>query len=157
MDFRKQYIKTAVVACIIDADDRVLLARRKVEPFSGQWVMPGGKIDHGEAIIAALHREVHEEVGIEVHVDGLIDVFEHIGVGAGDEHYVILYYRARPQRLALQPDGSECSEACWVPRAELGRFDLPPGARHILGQVFDGAFVTGADAEPGSPESETFG
>ena len=44
--------------------------------MAGQWVMPGGKIDHGESILAALHREVREEVGIEVHVQELIDVLD---------------------------------------------------------------------------------
>ena len=48
MDFKKQSIKTSVVACVIDEQERVLLTRRGIEPFSGQWVMPGGKVDHGE-------------------------------------------------------------------------------------------------------------
>lgn len=157
MDFEKQAIKTAVVACIINAEEQVLLARRKVQPFAGQWVMPGGKIDHGESILAALHREVREEVGIEIHVDGLIDVFEHIGVGRGDEHYVILYYRTHPQSLELLPDGCECSEARWVAQSELGEFDLPPGVQHILAQVFPGYIGKGTQQEPGRPESETFG
>lgn len=157
MDFEKQAIKTAVVGCIIDAEKRVLLARRKVEPFGGQWVMPGGKIEHGESIVAALHREVCEEVGIDIRIDGLIDVFEHIGVGDGDEHYVILYYRAHPLSLELTPDGSECSEARWVPEQLLHDYDLPPGARHILARVFDSYFDEDATEEPGNPASETFG
>uniref|UniRef100_UPI003D05D7CA NUDIX domain-containing protein n=1 Tax=Altererythrobacter sp. TaxID=1872480 RepID=UPI003D05D7CA len=72
MDFHKQSIKTSVVACIIDDSERVLLTRRGIEPFHGQWVMPGGKIDKGETIVEALHREVREEVGLEIHVEGLI-------------------------------------------------------------------------------------
>ena len=73
MEFKKKHVKTAVVACIIDDQERVLLTRRCIEPFCDDWVMPGGKIDHGEAILAALHREVEEEVGIKVQVEGLID------------------------------------------------------------------------------------
>ena len=137
MEFSKQnHIKTSVVACVIDADDRVLLTRRCIHPFCGQWVMPGGKIDHGESILAALHREVAEEVGIEVRAEGLIDVFEHVGVGERNDHFIILYYRASPLTLDLQPNGDECTEACWVEKDSLLRLALPPGCRHILGRVF---------------------
>ncbi len=136
MDFKKQTIKTSVVACIVDARDRVLLTRRCIEPFCSQWVMPGGKIDHGEAILAALHREVREEVALDIHVEGLIDVFEHIGIGSGNDHYVILYYRCSPGSNRVVPNGRECTDAVWAPKGRLPGMDLPPGCRHILARVF---------------------
>ena len=136
MEFRKQAIKTSVVACVVDATDRVLLTRRSVEPFHGLWVMPGGKIDHGEPILAALHREVREEVGIEVRVEGLLDAYEHIGVGESGDHFVILYYRAAPLSLELRPDGVECDEALWAEPASLPQRPLAPGARHVLSRLF---------------------
>lgn len=154
MEFRKQHIKTSVVACIVDSQERVLLTRRCVDPFCGQWVMPGGKIDHGESILAALHREVREEVGIEIHVEGLIDVFEHVKVGDNDDHFVILYYRAAPVSGELTPDGSECTEAVWMPKGRLPSLDLPPGARHILTRLFPDLPWTGEPhaAAPCSPD-----
>jgi len=136
MDFAKQAIKTSVVACIIDDRQRVLLTRRCIEPFCSQWVMPGGKIDHGEAILAALHREVREEVGLEVRVENLIDVYEHLGIGARNDHYVILYYRCTPTSFSLRPNGEECTEALWAPAERLPGMELPPGCRHVLAQVF---------------------
>jgi len=136
MEFTKQAIKTSVVACIIDRQQRVLLTRRCIEPFCSQWVMPGGKIDHGEAIGAALHREVREEVGLEVQIEGLIDVFEHLAVGSRGDHYVILYYRCTPTSFELHPNGEECTEALWVPAPSLPKMSLPPGCRHILAKVF---------------------
>jgi 8-oxo-dGTP diphosphatase len=136
MEFRKQAIKTSVVACVVDAADRVLLTRRSVEPFHGLWVMPGGKIDHGEPILQALHREVREEVGIEVRVEGLLDAYEHIGIGEAGDHFVILYYRAAPLSLELRPDGVECDEALWAESASLPQRPLAPGARHVLSRLF---------------------
>jgi 8-oxo-dGTP diphosphatase len=129
-------IKTSVVACIIASDDRVLLTRRSVHPFHGLWIMPGGKIEHGEGILPALHREVQEEVGIEIAVEGLIDVYEHVANGESHDHFVILYYRATPLSLALRPDGIECNEAIWCAAAELPEYDLAPGTRYILGKIF---------------------
>jgi len=136
MDFAKQSIKTSVVACIVDDQERTLLTRRCIEPFCTQWVMPGGKIDHGEAILAALHREVQEEVGLEIIAGGLIDVFEHIGIGERNDHYVILYYRCRPRTLTPRPNGKECTEAIWAPKGDLPALNLPPGCRFILARVF---------------------
>lgn len=149
MEFSKQHIKTSVVACIIDGGDHVLLTRRCIEPFCGLWVMPGGKIDHGEPLLAALHREVREEVGLEVHVEGLVDVYEHVAVGPRNDHYVILYYRARPVGRELCPNGTEVTEARWVPTAELCRYHMTPGTRHVLAQIFPGCLT-----DPGQPEDE---
>ena len=132
MDFSKKAIKTSVVACILDEQQRVLLTLRSIEPFLGQWVLPGGKIDHGEGMLQALHREVREEVGIEIHIEKLIDVFEHIGVGEQNDHFVILYYRARPHSIELSPNPEECSEAGWFSSSELKKLKLPAGARHVL-------------------------
>ena len=153
MDYRKQAIKTSVVACIVDEQQRVLLTRRCIEPFCSQWVMPGGKIDHGEAILAALHREVWEEVGLKVRVEGLIDVFEHLDVGSRNDHYVILYYRCSPESNRVIPNGEECTEALWAPRDRLAGMDLPPGCRHILARVFPD-LPWGPVAVPEQPETE---
>lgn len=153
MDFTKQAIKTSVVACIIDKNQQVLLTRRCIEPFCSQWVMPGGKIDHGEGIVAALHREVREEVGLEIQVEGLIDVYEHLSIGSANDHYVILYYRCAPTSFNLAPNGTECTEALWFAAEQLPALPLPPGGRHILAQVFP-QLNWGETPEPEDPANE---
>jgi 8-oxo-dGTP diphosphatase len=134
--YRKQHIVTSVVAVIVDEQERVVLTRRGVPPFLGQWVMPGGKIALGEPMRTALRREVREEVGIDVAVGVLVDVFEQLVPGADNDHHVILYYRCRPSRPDLTPNPAEVAEARWVPRGELGRYDMPEGTRHVLGRLF---------------------
>ncbi len=149
MDFKKQHIKTSVVACIIDKKERVLLTQRCIEPFCDQWVMPGGKIDHGESILDALHREVREEVGLEIQIDRLIDVYEHVGVGHKNDHYVILYYRAHPSSGSVKINTDEVTRAAWVPPEQLNQVSMTPGTRHILAQVFPSCLI-----DPGVPEDE---
>jgi len=134
--YRKQHVVTSVVAVIVDEQERVVLTRRGVPPFLGQWVMPGGKIGLGEPIHSALRREVREEIGIDVAIGVLVDVFEHVAPGADNDHHVILYYRCRPSRPELTPNPAEVAEASWVPRGELGRYDMPEGTRHVLTRLF---------------------
>ena len=136
--YRKQHVVTSVVAVIVDDAERVLLTRRAIPPFRGLWVMPGGKIDLGEPIVRALHREVREEIGIDVVVGGLVDVFEHLTPGPDNDHFVILYYRCKPAAHGqeLAPNPAEVAEARWVPRAELASYPVPEGTRFILGTLF---------------------
>ena len=134
--YRKQHIVTSVVAAILDQAGRILLTRRAVKPFADLWVMPGGKIGLGEPILSALHREVREEVGIDVKVEALIDVFEHLSPGEENDHHVILYYRCHPSRAEVTPNPAEVAEARWVSRAELPGYAMPEGTRHVLGRLF---------------------
>lgn len=134
--FRKEHIVTSVVAVIIDDQERVLLTKRSIPPFKDMWVMPGGQIDLGEPIISALKREVDEEVGLEVEVGSLIDVFEHLTPGEENCHYIILFYRCRPMDFELAHNPQEVAAATWVPRGELAEYWMPEGTRYILGKVF---------------------
>ncbi len=134
--YRKEHIVTSVVAVIVDDQERVLLTKRKIPPFQNKWVMPGGKIDLGEPILKALHREVMEEVGLEVEVEDLVDVFEHLTPGEENDHFIILYYLCRPRTLAINHNPGEVTEARWVAMAELADYPMPDGTRFILGKIF---------------------
>ncbi len=63
-------LREVVGAAIVDDLDRPtrLLAARRTEPpaLAGGWEFPGGKIDPGETAVQALHREVLEELGVQV-------------------------------------------------------------------------------------------
>ncbi len=62
--------------CVIfDGEARVLLIRRKNEPFKGAYALPGGFVDIGETTEAACRREVLEEAGIVVDRLHLVGVY----------------------------------------------------------------------------------
>lgn len=67
-------MKTVLVAAValVDQDGRILLAQRpQGKAMAGLWEFPGGKVETGELPEAALIRELHEELGIEVCVSCL--------------------------------------------------------------------------------------
>jgi 8-oxo-dGTP diphosphatase len=134
--FKAGHIVTSVVAVILDDENRVLLTKRSIPPFQGEWVMPGGKIDLGEPIVEALKREVWEEVGLEVEVGRLIDVFEHVTPGEDNYHFIIIYYLCTPLYCDVNHNRDEVAEARWVGRDDLGNYKIPAGARFILGKTF---------------------
>lgn len=134
--FKKDHVITSVVAVIINDAGQVLLTRRNIPPFQGEWVMPGGKIDLGEQIVRAIQREVMEEVGLVVEVQNLLDVFEHVTPGEEHYHFVILYYRCHPISNDIVHNDMEVAEASWVSPTELQNYKMPEGTRFILGKMF---------------------
>lgn len=51
---------------VVEHDGKVLLGRRAHEPSRGLWDLPGGFVDEHEHPLAALHRELREETGLEI-------------------------------------------------------------------------------------------
>ena len=76
-------IRPGVSAVIFDAEGRVLLQQRT---DNGNWGIPGGAVEFGESVLAALHREVLEETGLTIEVRRLI------GVYSDPEHHQIVTY-----------------------------------------------------------------
>lgn len=63
----RRIVTRVAVGVLIRDDGRVLLADRPAgKPYAGYWEFPGGKIERGEAVDAALARELHEELGIDI-------------------------------------------------------------------------------------------
>jgi len=86
------------VGALVVREGKVLLAKRRLEQNRGLWSLPGGIVHSGEALKAALARELREECGIEVAVEEIGEVVERIipdAEGRTRCHYVILDYRAR--------------------------------------------------------------
>jgi 8-oxo-dGTP diphosphatase len=89
--------RIAAHAVISDRRGRLLLLRRAAtsEQNPGRWEFPGGRMDPGEGVRAALVREVREETGLEVEPGRLLGAGEqgtaggravHLIFSAGEEH-----------------------------------------------------------------------
>jgi len=98
--------KVAVGTIITAGDDkRIVLVRRAIEPGYGLWVFPGGYVDRGEALTAAAIREAREECGLDVRLDGLVNIYSYAG-----RPMVIVVYTATVLGGELCSD-DECLEA----------------------------------------------
>lgn len=83
------YIGVGVGAIIVNARGRVFMAQRGplANNEHGLWEFPGGAVEFGETLAAALQREITEEYGLQIEVRDLLDVVDHI-LPADGQHWV---------------------------------------------------------------------
>jgi ADP-ribose pyrophosphatase YjhB (NUDIX family) len=105
--------KVAVGTIIKAADDRLVLVRRAIEPGYGLWVFPGGYVDRGEEITSAAVREAREEAGLDVRLDGLVNIYSYPG-----RPLIIIVYAATALSGELCTD-DECLEAALFTPEEI--------------------------------------
>jgi ADP-ribose pyrophosphatase YjhB (NUDIX family) len=83
------------VSAAIFRDAKVLLVRRARSPAKGFYSLPGGRVEFGESLHAALHREVDEETGLKIEIRGLAGWREVLPANGGGGHYLIMSFAAR--------------------------------------------------------------
>jgi 8-oxo-dGTP diphosphatase len=151
------------VGGVVIDQDRALLVRRAREPALGEWTIPGGLLEVGETLTAAVEREIFEETGLIVRVVELIEALERIFSDSGEiapdgsgqlipsasqevsrtlgmrprprYHYVILDYLC--ERVSGEPTiHAEISDLAFVREEELERYALTTAATRVLHKAF---------------------
>src|ERR1700722_20381101 len=88
------YPQLAVSAAIF-RDGKILLVRRAKSPAKGFYSLPGGRVEFGETLHAALHREVAEETALNVEIVALAAGREVMPEPGGGGHYLTMSFAAR--------------------------------------------------------------
>jgi 8-oxo-dGTP diphosphatase len=127
---------TLVVACaLIDADKRVLIARRpEGKSMAGLWEFPGGKVEPGERPEATLIRELHEEIGITVAEPCLAPLT--FASHAYETFHLImpLYVCRRWEGLVIAREGQQLA---WVRVGKLRDYPMPPADIPLIPHLED--------------------
>jgi 8-oxo-dGTP diphosphatase len=125
---RRRYQRIGTYGICIDDEDRVLLVRAsKQSNAPGSWFLPGGGLEHGEAPLDGLRREVAEETGLtidDVSLRGVLSDLWTLPDGA-QLHTVRIVYRIGAWHGELRAEAVGSSDhAEWVPRAALDGLPL---------------------------------
>jgi 8-oxo-dGTP diphosphatase len=127
------------VSAAIFRDGKILLVRRARFPAKGVYSLPGGRVEIGETVHAALHREVKEETALKIEIADLAAWREVLPATAGSGHYVILSFAARWSAGEVVLN-EELDDHKWLAPDALGElkvtkglFDVIQSARRVLG------------------------
>ena len=116
-------------AVVLDTDGRMLVVRKR---RTATFMQPGGKIMPGETAVDALHREVLEELSVEVAASSVRSLGRHVAEAAHEPGHTVdaeLFLVS----LAGQPRAAaEIEEIAWVDPADPGDIDLAPLTEHSV-------------------------
>ena len=141
MNSSREYPERPVVGVggVIVHEGRVVLIKRAYEPLKGHWSLPGGGVEVGETLEAAVAREMLEETGLEVSVGPVIEVFDRI---TRDEqrrvryHYVLVDYLCWSTAGTLRA-GGDVDDAVLAAPADLGRFELTDKTIAVIARALE--------------------
>jgi len=119
------------VSAAIFRDGKILLVRRARSPGRGFYSLPGGRVEFGESLHTALHREVREETGLEIEIVGLAGWREVLPSASGGGHYVIMSFAAR--WAGNEPIlNDEHDDFIWIEPGNFGDLKLTGGLPEVV-------------------------
>lgn len=120
-----------VLAAVVRRGDRYLLCRRPAgKRHGGCWEFPGGKVDPGETSLAAVRRELREELGVEVAVVGP-PRFERRDPGSP---FLLEFVDVE---IRGEPVPTEHEEVRWVAVEDMAALPLAPVDRVFVEEVLE--------------------
>ena len=125
-----------VVACaLIDADNRVLIARRPPhKEMGGLWEFPGGKIEPGETPEASLIRELEEELGI-LTWESCLAPLTFASHAYSEFHLLMPLYVCRKWEGDVQARIHDAIK--WVRAVKLREYEMPPADAPLIPALID--------------------
>jgi 8-oxo-dGTP diphosphatase len=119
---------------VIFRGGKILLVRRARSPAQGFYSLPGGRVEFGESLHTALHREVDEETGLTIEIGGLAGWREVLPAASGGGHYLIMSFAAR--WIAREPVlNHEHDDFKWLAPDALGDLRLTSGLQEVIGSA----------------------
>lgn len=120
---------------LIEHEGKLVLIRRGAAPLAGYWAPPAGYVECGESVPQSVVREAQEECGLEIVLDGLIDVYSQ-----ADVDVLIIAYAAHACGGELRA-GDDASDARLFARDDLPQ-QAPPRDGTATDLWFHGVVTT---------------
>jgi len=138
---KRQYPDHPVVAvgAAVFAGRSVLLVKRGQPPGQDQWSLPGGVVELGENLSAAIERELMEEASVRIRLGGLVGVFDRLDRDSYGElryHYILIDYWGWIVSGRPYP-GSDVKEVRMVPFGQLDEFDASEELKKVIWTAVD--------------------
>ncbi|MGA9043072.1 MAG: NUDIX hydrolase [Terriglobales bacterium] len=127
------------IGAIIIEDARVLLIKRGQPPLLGEWSIPGGMLELGEAVREAAVREAREETGLTVEAGELLGVFDRVirdEQGRVRYHYVLIDFLCLRLSGEVQAAG-DADEARWFTLEEVVKLPLAKDTAEVIRRGFE--------------------
>jgi len=122
------------VSAAIFRERKVLLVRRARSPSKGVYSLPGGRVEFGETLHAAVHREIAEETALQIDIVELAGWREVVPTAEGGGHYVIMSFAAR-WRAGEVVLNEELDDHQWLAPEAIGELRITPGLVDIIGSA----------------------
>ena len=123
-----------VDAVIICKKNSMVLIKRKKDPYKGLWALPGGFVEYGETVESAVLREVKEETGLEIELQGLVGVYSDPERDPRG-HTVTICFLAFKVGGELKAD-TDASDVICIPKNEISKLKLAFDHDLILKDAF---------------------
>lgn len=123
------------VGGLVERENKILLVKQNYGKLRDRWLLPGGHVDKGESLSAAVKREVLEETGVKANAREVLAVRSRLIESVTDCYIVFKmdYIEGEPQ-----PDGFENTEAGFYSLNEIiNKKDVTPLAVEIIKNYFD--------------------
>ena len=119
------------VSAAIFRDGKILLVRRARFPAKGFYSLPGGRVEFGETLHAALHREVAEETALKIQIVDLAAWREVVPGTTGGGHYLIMSFAARwtSGEVVLN---DELDNYRWLAPDTVGELKMTSGLQEVI-------------------------
>ncbi|SRR5258706_2604357 len=127
----------SVVAAVIERQGMVLICQRKAgQKHALKWEFPGGKVEPGETPIAAIRRELEEELGIRAQIGPEIANYQY--AYPGKDPIQLIFYRVT--EFEGEVANRVFERICWESRERLPDYDFLEGDSDFVRALAKGGF-----------------
>jgi len=117
----------------------IILIQRGIEPFKGQWALPGGHVEYDESLEDCAVRETLEETGLQVRLEGMVGIYSEAGRDPRG-HVVTVAYAATPTGGEMKAD-TDASDIIRIPVNDYRKHELAFDHARIIEDAIAGVML----------------